>query len=134
MAGDSAITTSVLPMDFRNSRMPSRLSAWLAHSGLVMMTLLGFMTTRLLPIASSISLLNGSSAVNARFARSPPEVSETRLIRPPAAAGAGWAAGEASAALAEAARHAGRGARAPRFWRGLHAGGAGGPSRRATNF
>src|ERR1017187_1731087 len=89
LAGDSAITTFFLPMDFRNSRMPSRLSAWLPERGTVVMTLLGLITTRFLPIAAAISFLNGSSDLKAMLARSSPAASETRLLMMPlAAAGA----------------------------------------------
>src|ERR1035438_507111 len=85
LAGDSAITTFFLPMDLRNSRMPSRLSAWLAQSGTLMMTLLGLRMTRLLPMAAAISFLNGSRDLKAMLARSSPEASETRLLKMPLA-------------------------------------------------
>ncbi len=79
--------------------MPSRLSAWLAQSGLLMMTLFGLRMTRLLPIAAAISRRKGWSAMKARLARSSPAVRETRLVYPP---GAGGAAGGSSAASARA--------------------------------
>src|ERR1039458_6980281 len=75
-------------------------SAWLPLSGTVVMTLLGLMTTRLLPMAAAISFLNGSSDLNAMLARSSPAASATRLVKLPAAAGT------ASAAHAEGRRQA----------------------------
>src|SRR5208337_3468371 len=80
MAGDSAIAMSFLPMDLRNSRIPSRLSAWEADNGWLGITLLGLIMTRFLPIAAAISFLNGSSALNAMLARSSPAARETRLV------------------------------------------------------
>src|SRR5262249_11870848 len=66
-------------MDLRNSRIPSRFSAWLAANGLCVATLLGFMITRLSPMASAISFCNAFNPVNARLARSLPAVKATWL-------------------------------------------------------
>src|SRR5512138_1503927 len=94
-------------MDFRNSRMPSRLSAWLAHRGRSMWTLLGLRIMCLLPMAAAISFLNGSRALNAKLARSLPVVSATRLRRPELAgaaeAGAARARGGAGSCQAASA-------------------------------
>src|ERR1017187_4175716 len=69
----------VLPIECRNSMMPSRFCAWVAHSGTLMITLFGFSTTCLVPIAAAISRLNGSSDLNAMFARASPAAKDTRL-------------------------------------------------------
>jgi hypothetical protein len=71
------------------------------------MTLLGLMMTRFLPIATAISFLNGSSALNAMLARSSPAAKETRLIV------LGAAVEEASAPHADGKRKAAAAAVAP---------------------
>jgi len=61
---------------FQNS---FQIVAWEADKRRLGMTLLGLMMTRFLPIATAISFLNGSSALNAMLARSSPAAKETGL-------------------------------------------------------
>ncbi len=56
LAADSAMMAlRSFPIDLRNSRMASMLSAGVAQSGTSMATLLGLMTTRRFPIDREIS-------------------------------------------------------------------------------
>ena len=79
--------SSVRPMAFRNSGIPSIVSTWVAHKGRLLDTLLGLITTRRPRMPRRRASANGFMPSNAIAARSVPVVRATRLTGSAAEAG-----------------------------------------------